>query len=190
MTPRTIRSDQTPSSEGVVVSRFGIRGARCLTMLLVLLAASVFAGPGSAQRIQDRPNQAEADRAIDQLRSPYCPGFMLRVCTSGQAAALRDSIYDLAGQGMTSDELVEWMIGRHGEEWRAVPKRSGAGLLAWVTPPAAVLIAVGLVVMWLRGHRARDEDIPATVGAKLSEADQRELTRALREWKDDGEEGL
>jgi len=189
------RSDPAPSTEGVVIFRTDLRrGARAAIVRLffaiaVIVVSSLASAPAAAQRIQDRPHREEADRAIDRLRSPYCPGFMLRVCTSGQAAALRDSIYDLAAEGMGSDELVEWMIGRHGEEWRAVPKRSGAGLFAWVIPPVAVLLAVAGVVTWLRGHRPRGETGESVALPELTETDRRTLTNALREWEDAGAEG-
>jgi cytochrome c-type biogenesis protein CcmH len=154
---------------------------------VALLAVLWLAGAADAQgRIQDRPNQAEADHAIDQLRSPYCPGFMLRICTSSQAAELRDSIYNLAAEGMTSDQLVEWMIGRHGEEWRAVPKRSGAGLFAWVIPPVVVLLAVAGVVVWVRGHRRPEEENGALLA--ISDAERAQLSDALREWEEEGGE--
>jgi cytochrome c-type biogenesis protein CcmH/NrfF len=175
--------------EGVVISRGRIR--RWAGLLLVAsLAVTLSGGPAVGQRVQDRPNAEEADRAIDLLRSPYCPGFMLRVCTSSQAAALRDSIYDLAAQGMTSDELVEWMVGRHGEEWRAMPRRSGTGLLAWIIPPLAVLFAVGGVMLWLKKHRGPAGVAPAEEGDALTEADRLELTAALRDWEASGGEDV
>ncbi len=159
-------------------------------VLVGSLAALLIAGPVSGQRIQDRPNVEEADRAIDLLRSPYCPGFMLRVCTSASAAALRDSIYDLAAQGMSSDELVEWMIGRHGEEWRALPQRSGNALLAWIIPPFAALMAVVGVALWMKKHRGREEGNTAEDGEPLTDSDRLELTAALRDWEASGGEDV
>jgi len=160
-------------------------------VLLFLLASLVSSGEAATQRLQGRPNAAEAEEAIGQLRSPYCPGFMLETCTSPQAYALRDSIYDLAAQGATSEELVEWMLANHGEEWRAVPPRTGAGLLAWLMPPLAVLVAGAFLVAWLRSNRAAataTPDLPSE--ESLSAADRDELARALREWEDAGEEEL
>ncbi len=159
-------------------------------ILVASLALLLIAEPVAGQRIQDRPNVEVADRAIDLLRSPYCPGFMLRVCTSAPAAALRDSIYDLAAQGMSSDELVEWMIGRHGEEWRALPQRSGNALLAWVIPPFAVLMAVAGVALWMKKHRGRDEGTSAEGADPLTDSDRLELTAALRDWEASGGEDV
>lgn len=159
-----------------------------LRLFLAVTAVLLVATPLAAQRLQDRPNAAEAERAIEQLRSPYCPGLMLETCPSPQAGALRDSIYDMAAQGATSEEIVEWMLGRHGEEWRGVPRMSGAGLLAWVIPPIALLLGMGVLIGWLRSKRKEPlYDTPSST-ANLSEADRDQLARALRDWEDAGEE--
>jgi cytochrome c-type biogenesis protein CcmH len=162
---------------------------RTFPILLLLLGSYLVPVDlsAAAQRVADRPNAEEAERAIDRLRSPYCPGFMLEVCTSYQAALLRDSIYDLAAQGMTSDELVEWMIARHGEEWRAVPPRTGAGLLAWIIPPFVLLLGVGAAVFWLRSNRAQHTAV-AVEPTALSDSDRAALTAALRDWEATGGE--
>ena len=92
---------------------------------------------------------AEAEEAISQLKSPYCPGFMLEVCTSAQAAELRDTIQVQALEGKSSEELVEWMLGEYGEEYHAVPQHRGAGLLAWAAPPLAFVVGLTVVALAL-----------------------------------------
>ena len=104
---------------------------RRIAVCLVLL---VTAAPITLHAQASRESELVAQRAIEQLRSPYCPGAMLEICPSDQARLLRDSIYDLAAAGWTTEQLVEWMLANHGEEWRALPRRSGAGLWAWLAP--------------------------------------------------------
>ena len=89
--------------------------------------------------------------------------------------------------GWSATQLVEWMIDRHGEEWRAVPKRSGMGLWAWVLPPAALLIGLALLLARLRGmtRAAAATDAPAV--QPISAAERERLAAALRAW-DEGEE--
>jgi cytochrome c-type biogenesis protein CcmH len=150
---------------------------RRLLMVLLLLVA----GPVAAQ--DTRPNAAVADQAIAQLKSPYCPGLMLEVCPSAPAAALRDSIRDLAAEGYSRNQLVEWVLSRHGEEWRGVPKRSGAGLWAWLVPPLVLVLGAGFVAYRLR--EARPEAVTPLPGSALSDADRSELAAALRELERD-----
>lgn len=127
------------------------------------------------------PRHPEAQEAIDQLKSPYCPGLMLEVCPSPGGAALRDSLQQRALQGESSGELVEWVIGNHGEHWRALPKRSGLSLfLAWLVPPLGVLAGLGLVVVALRRMRANAPRAPVAEGP-LSDEEEARLREAMRE---------
>jgi cytochrome c-type biogenesis protein CcmH/NrfF len=114
---------------------------------------------------------------------------MLETCTSSQAAALRDSIYDLAEQGMPSDEIVEWMIGNHGEEWRAVPMRSGAGLWAWIVPPLVLLAGLVVIVGWWKSRRS-DPVERVTEGSSITDAEREQVAHAMRKWQDAGEEEI
>lgn len=92
----------------------------------------------------------EAEKAISRLLSPFCKGFMLSQCPAEPSLILRDSIHALALQGWNADALEAWMLGNHGEEYRAVPKRSGAGLMAWLLPPLGLIAGLGVVALTLR----------------------------------------
>lgn len=161
-----------------------------LRMLAPLLAVwlGIFSGPAvlPAQEPAAGPVEphAEAVEAIGRLKSPFCPGFMLEVCPSPQATELRDTIEALARSGMESDEIVEWVLARHGEEWRALPRTRGKGLLAWLVPPGALLLGVGLVilVLWkLRGDGGETR-LDGRSDLDLSDVDERRLARAVREF--------
>ncbi|MEX0911836.1 MAG: cytochrome c-type biogenesis protein CcmH [Gemmatimonadota bacterium] len=170
--------------------RASIRSALAVSLRVAgALLMLCIAHPEAAEsQRQARPNAEEAERAIQQLRSPYCPGLMLEVCPSATAAALRDSIYDLAAEGATSEELMDWMLARHGEEWRGVPESSGRGLLAWLIPPLALLLGAGAVFGWLRANR-EDATLPGgeEVGG-ITDADRDRIAAALREWEASGGE--
>ncbi|HEX2201710.1 MAG TPA: cytochrome c-type biogenesis protein CcmH, partial [Longimicrobium sp.] len=128
-----------------------------------------------------RPADGVAAEAIGQIRSPYCPGLMLEVCPSPQAELLRDSIRMMAAEGRRPKEIVEAVIAAHGEEWRAVPKRSGAGAWAWVMPPAVLLLGLGLVATRLRSMRsARAAILP---GGGISDEERAALDAALRDYE-------
>jgi cytochrome c-type biogenesis protein CcmH/NrfF len=130
--------------------------------LLLLLLALFLVPLAGAERLEAqipegvegtfRPHP-EAEKAISRLLSPFCPGFMLSQCPAAESLALRDSIQALALEGWNADALEAWMLSRHGEEYRAVPQRSGAGLLAWILPPLALLLGMGAVGAALRKLR-------------------------------------
>jgi cytochrome c-type biogenesis protein CcmH/NrfF len=154
-------------------------------LLALVLAATPVAAqkpPSTGEPLQINP---EAKAAIDRIRSPYCPGMMLEVCTSAGGAMLRDSIQRMAERGLTADSMVEVIIGEYGEEWRAEPLRSGAGLWAWILPPAVLVLGLGAVGVVLARRKARvAEGLPP---ADVSSADQERLKEALRELDEEEE---
>lgn len=124
----------------------------------------------------------EAEKAISQIMSPFCPGLMLSQCPAAESVALRDSIHALAVQGWTSGEITAWVLANHGEEYKAVPDRSGSGLWAWIVPPISLLLGLVLVVEALRRFR-RDgtEDDGIEPGPEPSPEEEARLREALRE---------
>lgn len=158
-----------------------LRGRRGLGILAVALVIAAAAAPVAAQVPAERA-QKTADAAIARLRSPYCPGLMLEVCPSTQAEMLRDSIRVAAAQGQSAEAIVEDVLARHGEEWRAVPKRSGAGLLAWLILPMSLVI--GGLVLWGRVKVMRSQGpTPAVADAPVSDDERARLDAALREFE-------
>ena len=146
-------------------------------------AACALSTPASAQDSaagSARTLHPEAEEAISRVRSPFCPGLMLEVCPSAPAQALRDSLDAQAEAGLPADSLVEMVVASYGEEYRAVPKASGAGLLAWVMPPVALAVGLGLVLLALRRLRAPTGSPSA---ADLSDEEQERVRQALADFE-------
>lgn len=164
--------------------------AKRIIPLVVLLTGLGWVDALAAQAQYERPPEVEgpyerhpeAVEAIRELKSPYCPGLMLEVCPSSGGAALRDSIETLADSGWSSGEIVEWVIANHGESYRALPPREGAALLAWLMPPAGVLLGLVVVLVALRRmRRRREEDGPPAQDSPVSPEDEERLEEALRD---------
>lgn len=152
---------------------------------LALVVLAVFgATSGAAAQARTAESEVVAREAIAEIRSPYCPGLMLEVCPSGPAELLRDSIRAMAAAGVPAEEIVEDVLARHGEEWRAVPRRAGAGLWAWLLPPLVLLGGVGAVAVKLRALRRRRgwKAEPAAAPAITAE-DRASVEAALRDWE-------
>jgi len=157
-----------------------LRWWKVLCMACVL--SGIVAGPLAAQEGRERVVlHPEAKAAVDGLWSPYCPGMMLEVCTSSLGADLREEIRLLAEDGLSSDSIIELMIIEYGEEYRAEPKASGIGRLAWTMPMvglgAGLLLAGGYLV---RSRRGREPRVAAEEGG-LSLEEEARLAEALQE---------
>lgn len=163
-----------------------LRSMTRLALALALLLAPLWLpAPVAGQAQSERPPAApgphewhpEAVKAIDNIKSPYCPGLMLEVCPSPGGAALRDTIEMMAEEGLPADTIVEQIIARYGEEWRALPKTRGESLLAWVIPPLVLVGGITLLVLVLRRiRRPRVETPPREVSAE----ERARLDAALR----------
>ncbi|MDB4952180.1 MAG: Cytochrome c-type biosis protein [Gemmatimonadetes bacterium] len=162
-----------------------IRTIRALALAVLAAASSV---PLRAQDPATSPISADdamrvANAAETQLRSPVTPGHTLDMCPSAEASALRDTVLWQAKQGMTSDQIVEDVIGRRGEEMRIVPRHSGTGLLAWIAPPFVLLVGAGaLTAKMRRMRRGASADLPETA-APITADDRALLDRALRQME-------
>jgi len=165
-------------------------GSVCLVVLLSAGLLPVLAPGGSALAAQSQyelprgegePYRAhtEAVEAVNKLKSPYCP-TMLEVCPSPGGAALRDSIADLAEQGWEANRIVEWVIDRHGEEYRAVPPRTAGGFVAWWMPAFGAVMLLFATIWVLLRIRRNPEEKPAPV-TNVSDEDEVRLREAMRE---------
>ncbi len=159
-----------------------MRSLACLAVLAVAAQAQPLVAQGQGDEALRGPLEPHpaADEAIARLKSPYCPGQMLEVCTSYTGALLRDSMQAMAREGWTTDELVDWMLARHGEEYLAYPAVSGAGLLAWLVPPAAIILGMLVVVAALRYMRRGAPPVEAA-NAELSAEEEDRLREAMKE---------
>jgi cytochrome c-type biogenesis protein CcmH/NrfF len=126
-----------------------MRRIAAVVLLLLLPAGALAAQIPEGVEGAFRPHP-EAKTAISRLYSPYCPGLMLETCPAVESQRLRDSIQALALEGWSAAELEEWMLGNHGEKYRAVPERAGRGLPAWLLPPGALLLGLIGVILALR----------------------------------------
>lgn len=174
-------------------TRARIMKSRTYTLLLLLLSGFALAGPLAAQ---DPPRDGKplhvnpvASNAISRLRSPFCPGEMLAVCTSTGGAMLRDSIQAMAVAGMSADSIVNLVVRAYGPDVRAEPLTKGMGLWAWVIPPVGLAAGLALVALLLARRRRRtsvlpEEDVPEP---SVDPEDAERIREAMKEM-DEAEE--
>jgi cytochrome c-type biogenesis protein CcmH/NrfF len=153
------------------------------TPFFAALAAALLLSSGAAAQTVLPPDQEKtAVEAMSRLKSPFTPFHTVDMCPS--APALRDSIRVMAMNGMTTEEIVDDVVARHGEQLRILPKRSGVGLWAWIATPLVLIGGVALIALRLRRDQ-RDAPLP-TAGGAITEQDRVELAAALRDWDERG----
>lgn len=156
-------------------------GAVRVALLLALLVCFDSRASGQQEIQLTEEQRATAEAAMSQLRSPYTAYHTVDMCPS--ADALRDSIRVAAVGGMSTNEIVEDVIARHGEELRILPKRSGPGLWAWLLPPLVIVAGAAGIA-----NRLRKSKPVAPLSGHISEEERGELAAALRDWERGGGE--
>jgi len=158
-------------------------------LLVLLLALGLVPVAASAQLVVPEltPEQERtAVSAMERLRSPVTPFHTVDMCPS--VPALRDTIRVAAASGMSTEQIVEDVVSRYGEEVRLLPKRSGVGMLAWIATPLLLLAGAGLIAARLRrGQASAQAAAHAAAADALSDAEREKLAAALHEWEEHGE---
>ena len=158
------------------------RTGRAIPLLCVV--AFLFAGPLSSPAAAGA--QDVANDVSDEVSSPFCPGVTLHDCPSAAAGKLRSRIAGWARDGWTKERILQELEAEYGPDIRAVPGRSGGGVLAWVLPGAVAIggaIAVcELARSWSRLDRAAGA-AGADPGRRLSGEDRRRVEAELAAFK-------
>lgn len=154
--------------------------------VVMVATFAAFGTTAQAQAGGALPPQTEdvATEAMSRLRSPYTASHTVDMCPS--AGALRDSIRVAAASGQSTEQIVEDVIARHGEQLRLLPKGSGAGIWAWILPPLVLLMGGAAVAYRLRNRSGADGKTPSD-GPGVSDAEREEIAAAMREWETRGE---
>lgn len=159
---------------------------RMRTLFPVLAAMLTTASASRAQAPQvvlDAPTEAIAREAMMQLRSPVTVFHTLDMCPDPAAAALRDTVRVAAQQGHTPERIVEDVVARRGERLRLAPLKEGAGLWAWLAPPAVLLLGMFVVGTKLRRLRRREGPYTPAEAAPLSADERASLDAALKDFE-------
>ncbi len=122
----------------------------------------------------------EATNVYQQVFSPFCPGRSLNDCPSSKAAELKTEIRQKLEAGATSEQVLNEVFSRFGDQYRAVPRFQGVGALVWIAPIA--FLALGLLVaLFLSTSRKRrgSEERSTEPTTALTEEDRRRIEAEL-----------
>jgi hypothetical protein len=129
-----------------------LRSLACLAVVVSMVQARPLVAQGQDDGLREALEpHPAADEAIARLKSPYCPG------------------------------LVDWVLSRHGEEYLAYPRASGTGLIAWLVPPAVIILGIVAVVVALRYMRRGAPLQETAAGTELSSEEEERLREAMKE---------
>lgn len=147
-------------------------------VLLALMALSVL-GPLVAARAHAEPLATESElekhvTAIAQnLRCLVCQNQTIADSNAALAIDLKNQIREKLGQGMSDDQIVDYMVERYGDFVLYRPPVKATTLALWFGPAAILLLGLFMLFRYLaRRRQEQPADVP------LSEA-ERERAKAL-----------
>mgnify|MGYP001823242783 CR=1 FL=1 len=124
---------------------------RRLISLFILLLAAAGASAIDTERAFDDPElQARYEKIIDEVRCLKCQNQSIKDSNVMLASDLRREIRRMIGDGMSDEEIFDFLVTRYGEFALYRPRASGKTLVLWIVPGALVVAGLFLVGMILR----------------------------------------
>lgn len=140
-----------------------IRRALPVVALAAVIAAALVVG-GAGRGGGSRSAAARAEAIAEDLRCPVCQGLSVADSPSPTAEAMYDDVRRRVEAGESDSAIKGYYVSRYSEWVLLDPDASGVGVVVWILPVAALLVAVGGLALafrrWRRqpGRAATDED--------------------------------
>lgn len=139
---------------------FLVTGAQCIHLGLVAILTTRFSFADETQRagvqqtVLPLGQETTAKRLEGKLIAPCCFSQTVADHYSDVAAQIKRQIRQLLAQGQTEDQILDAYVQVYGERILAEPRARGFNLLAYLTPPLALIAGIsGMFFMFTRWRR-------------------------------------
>ena len=127
---------------------------------LILCAALLLPlGPAFAVQpdevLPDPAMEARARTISQVLRCPVCQGENIDESNAEVSRDLRLLVRERLIAGDSDSEVLDYITNRYGEYVLFEPEKTGANLVLWYLGPAALIVALGGALIYLRSRRDR-----------------------------------
>jgi cytochrome c-type biogenesis protein CcmH len=121
-----------------------------MKIMLGILTLSLFATAALAidteEAMEDPALQARYEKIIDEVRCLKCQNTTIKDSNAFLAGDLRREIRRMLEEGMTDDEIFDFLVERYGDFALYKPRASGKTLILWIAP-ALFLLGGGVVLV-------------------------------------------
>lgn len=121
-----------------------------LAMALLVAGALVVAATGERG---PATTEARVEQIAEEVRCPTCEGLSVAESEASASRAIRDEIRRRVEAGESGGEIRAYLVSRFGKDILLKPESSGAGAVVWALPVAAVIAAIGGLVIAMRRLR-------------------------------------
>lgn len=146
---------------------------------LVLVAVATGALWVAARHGEGAPAvDARVEALTARLRCPTCQGLAVADSPSSTARAITDDVRRRVEAGERDGAILSAYVDRYGEWILLAPRSSGVGVVVWVLPVAALVLAAGGLGLtfwrWRREPRLRPSEADRALVAGALAARRRE----------------
>ena len=132
--------------------------------LLLLLWSAVYA-IDTEQAFEDPELQARYEKLIDEVRCLKCQNQTIKDSNAFLASDLRREIRRMIEEGMSDQQIFDFLVARYGEFALYRPRAEGKTLVLWLAPGVLLLGGAVLLVNIVRRRMALPIDDDADTGA-------------------------
>ncbi len=119
---------------------------KLLGILASLLLAAQAMAIDTGEAFDDPELQARYEKIIDEVRCLKCQNQTIKDSSAFLAADLRREIRRMIDEGMSDDEIFDFLVARYGEFALYRPRASGKTLILWIAP--FLFLFGGGLVLW------------------------------------------
>jgi cytochrome c-type biogenesis protein CcmH len=154
------------------------RSLRSTLILAWLLLAIVILAP-SRPAIAVEPNEMLADPALEarareisrDLRCVVCQNESIDESDADLAHDLRVLVRERLAAGDSDEKVVQFVVDRYGDFVLLRPPVKPATYLLWASPAILLLIAAGIIAIYLRRHRRSGTTVPPLTAEEQARVD-------------------
>lgn len=158
----------------VIAGFMRLLGAMLLAVLLTAPAAAV-----NPDEVLDDPALEERARSLSlNLRCLVCQNQSIDDSNAELARDLRLLVRERLVEGDSDDEVINYVVSRYGEFVLLTPRFSVQTVLLWGAPLLIFLAGAAVMIVNARG---RSTTAATEVGAALSQDEQAELAKVLKD---------
>ena len=118
---------------------------RALIILGLIFAWSAAVAIDTEKAFDDPELQARYEKIIDEVRCLKCQNQTIKDSNAFLAGDLRREIRRMIEEGMSDDEIFDFLVERYGDFALYRPRASGKTLVLWVAP-AVFLLGGGILL--------------------------------------------
>ena len=137
--------------------------AAIVTLAAALLLPAITFGIDTGKAFDDPELQARYENIIEEVRCLKCQNQSIKDSNAFLADDLRREIRRMLSEGMTDQEIYDFLVERYGDFALYRPRFEGKTLVLWLAPAILLLAGVVMIVSIIRRRMAMPiDDEPAS----------------------------